>query len=145
MTVTQLRPSVVTEEVARARAAVEAAAEVPMGSLEAGEVRHALGELAMLESQVTSLKLAVLAEADLRDAAEETGAADTACGDIVSRAAVAATATTRSAGRFAGRRLPSMRITSLGSDWMGLHSLAPPGLRVHRKVGPAAGAPEPCR
>ena len=78
MTVTQLRPSVVTEEVARARAAVEAAAEVPMGSLEAGEVRHALGELAMLESQVTSLKLAVLAEADLRDAAEETGAADTA-------------------------------------------------------------------
>ena len=78
MTVTQLRPSVVTEEVARARAAVEAAAEVPMGSLDSCEVKHALAELAMLESQVTSLKLAVLAEADRRDAGEETGAADTA-------------------------------------------------------------------
>ena len=77
MTVTQLRPSVFPGEVAAARAAVAAAAGVPVGSLQGGELGEALVGLAGLESQVVALKLAVLAEADRRRVAAAAGAADT--------------------------------------------------------------------
>lgn len=78
MTVQQLRPSVFTEQIAAAHAAVESAEEVPIGSLECWDLKQSLPDLVALESQVTALKLKVLAEADVRDAAEDTGATDTA-------------------------------------------------------------------
>jgi hypothetical protein len=78
MTVSQLRCPVVPGQIAAARAAVEAAASVPATSLDVWEVTEAVAELTALESQVTSLKLSLLAEADRRDAGDETGAADTA-------------------------------------------------------------------
>jgi hypothetical protein len=78
MTVSQLRSQVVPGHVAAARAAVEAAARVQATTLDVYEVSEGIAELTALESQVTALKLSLLAEADRREAADETGAADTA-------------------------------------------------------------------
>jgi hypothetical protein len=77
MSVQQLRPPVVAGQVATARAAVEAAAGVPPGSLDRFELSEAVAELAALESQVASLRLAMLAEADERRIAQETADTDT--------------------------------------------------------------------
>lgn len=57
--------------IATAREAVEAAAEVPAGSLDRFEVSEAVAELHALESQVAALKLAMLAEAERRRLAED--------------------------------------------------------------------------
>jgi hypothetical protein len=73
MSVEQLRAPVIAGHVAAARSAVEAAAEVPVRLLDRFELGEAVAELAALESQVTALKLAMLAEADVRRVAEETG------------------------------------------------------------------------
>jgi hypothetical protein len=77
MTVHQLRPPAVAGEVAAARAAVEAAAEVPAGVLDRFELSEAVAELVALESQVAALKLSMLAEADRRQVADETADTDT--------------------------------------------------------------------
>ena len=71
MTVQQLRAPVFGRWIATARSAVEAAAEVPAGSLDRFEVSEALAELHALESQVAALKLAMLAEAEQRRLAED--------------------------------------------------------------------------
>jgi hypothetical protein len=78
VTVSQLRPSVVTGEIGAARAAVESAGAVPVGSLETWEVTDGFRQLAMLESQVHALKLQLLAEADRRRVAEADASVDTA-------------------------------------------------------------------
>lgn len=76
MTVQQLRPpAVFTDRVEAARAEVQAAAAVPLGSVEQWELGSTLAALTRLEAQVAALKLEVLAEADRRQVADE--AADT--------------------------------------------------------------------
>jgi hypothetical protein len=77
MSVTQLRTPVVTGHVAVAVEQIEAAASVPVGSLEREELPVALAGLARLESMVAALKLQVLAEADRRRVAEESAATGT--------------------------------------------------------------------
>lgn len=77
MTVHQLPRPALAGWVADARQAVAGAAGVPLGSVAGEDVEVALAELTALGSQVTALRLAVLAEADRRRLAEETGAADT--------------------------------------------------------------------
>jgi hypothetical protein len=77
MSVTQLRTPVVTGHVAVAVEQIEAAASVPVGSLEREELPTALAGLARLESMVAALKLQVLAEADRRRVAEESAATGT--------------------------------------------------------------------
>ncbi len=67
----------VAHRVAAAREAVEAAAAVPVGSLDTDEVSESLASLVALESQVAALKLTVLREADRRDLAEREAATGT--------------------------------------------------------------------
>jgi RecG-like helicase len=71
MTVQQLRAPVVAGRVAAARAAVEAAAQTPTGSLDRFEVSEAIAELHALEAQVHALKLQMLAEAERRRLEED--------------------------------------------------------------------------
>ena len=78
MTVQQLRVSVVTEQIAAARASVEAAGAVPPGLMQTYEVASSVKELAALESQVQALKLQMLVEADRRRVAEGEADVDTA-------------------------------------------------------------------
>jgi hypothetical protein len=73
MSVQQLRRPVIAGEIAAARAALEAAASVPTGSLDRFELTDGVAELAALESQVTAFRLALLADADQRQIAQETG------------------------------------------------------------------------
>jgi hypothetical protein len=73
MSVEQLHRPVIAGEIAAARAAVEAAAAVPTGVLDRFELAEGMAELAALESQVAALRLALLAEADQREVAEQTG------------------------------------------------------------------------
>ena len=58
--------------IAAGRAAVEAAGKVGSGELDRFELAEAIAELAALESQVTALKLSMLAEAESRRVAEDT-------------------------------------------------------------------------
>ncbi len=78
MSVSQLRVPVVAGHIAVAVEQIEAAAAVPVGSLEREELPAALAELSRLEAQVCSLKLQVLAEADRRKLAEDEAATGTA-------------------------------------------------------------------
>ncbi|HSE10408.1 MAG TPA: DUF222 domain-containing protein [Nocardioidaceae bacterium] len=73
MSVEQLHRPLVAPQIASARAAVESAARVPAGALDGFELGEAVAELAALEAQVAALRLAMLAEADARDVAEQTG------------------------------------------------------------------------
>ncbi|MGN6575574.1 MAG: DUF222 domain-containing protein, partial [Nocardioides sp.] len=73
----QLRAPVVAGHVAVAVEEVEAAAGVPVGSLEREELPVALADLARLESMVCALKLQVLAESDRRRLAEDEAATGT--------------------------------------------------------------------
>lgn len=57
--------------IASARESIESAAAVPPGSLGRFEVSEALAELHALESQVSAMKLAMLAEAEQRRLAED--------------------------------------------------------------------------
>ncbi len=77
MSVTQLRTPVVAGHVALAVEEIEAAAAVPVGSLEREELPIALADLSRLESMVCALKLQVLAEADRRRLAEDEAATGT--------------------------------------------------------------------
>lgn len=77
MTVQQLRPAVMATHVASARDRVGEAAALPVGGLGFDELPEVLSELAVLEAQVAALKLAVLAEADVRRVAEEEAASGT--------------------------------------------------------------------
>ncbi len=77
MSVTQLRTPVVAGHVAVAVAEIEAAAVVPVGSLEREELPVALADLARLEAMVCALKLQVLAESDRRQLAEDVAATGT--------------------------------------------------------------------
>jgi hypothetical protein len=60
MSVAQLHQPVIAGEIAAARAAVEAAASVPTGTLDRFELAEGVAELAALESQVAALRLARL-------------------------------------------------------------------------------------
>jgi hypothetical protein len=73
MSVEQLHRPVVASWIASAREAVEAAAAVPLSALDRFELGEGVAELAALESQVAALRLAMLAEADARRVADETG------------------------------------------------------------------------
>ena len=73
MSVEQLHRPVVASWIASARESVEAAGAVPLGVLDRFELGEGVAELAALESQVAALKLAMLAEADARRVADETG------------------------------------------------------------------------
>ena len=73
MSVQELRSPVVTGWVEVARESVDAAAAVPVGSLGSAELPVALSEVAVLEVKVAAFKLDLLAEADRRQVAEETG------------------------------------------------------------------------
>src|SRR5664279_5005395 len=73
MTVQQLRPPVVTGEIEAARTAIARAATTPLGSLCSRGLEDALADLISLEAQVASLRLEVLAEADRRGVAGDTG------------------------------------------------------------------------
>ena len=77
MSVTQLRTPAVAGHVALAVEEIEAAAAVPVGSLDREELPVALADLARLEAMVTSLKLQVLNEADRRRLAEDEAATGT--------------------------------------------------------------------
>lgn len=76
--VQQLRTPALARAVAAARAAVEEAAAVPVGSLDRFEVSEGLAELVALEAQATELRLRLLAEADRRELADQEAATDTA-------------------------------------------------------------------
>jgi hypothetical protein len=73
MSAEQLHRPVLAGEIAAARAAVETAAAVPPGTLDRFELSEGVAELAALESQVVALRLALVAEADERQVAEQTG------------------------------------------------------------------------
>lgn len=73
MTVQQLRPPAMSGEIAVASAALRRMAEIPVGSLGSDELPDVLSELAVLEARVGALKLDVLAEADRRQIADQTG------------------------------------------------------------------------
>jgi hypothetical protein len=77
MSVQQLRPPVFAGHVATARDAVAAAAAVPAGSLTRAELPDCLAEVASLEARVCALKHELLAEADARKLAADTGATGT--------------------------------------------------------------------
>ena len=102
MSVQQLRPPVLAGQVAAARDTITAAAAAPLGALPAGEVGPVLAEIAILESQVAALKLALLAEADRRRLAEETAATDTSAW---AAALTGTTAAVMAGGLFLARRL----------------------------------------
>jgi hypothetical protein len=72
MSAEQLHQPVIAGEIAAARAAVETASAVPTRMLDRFELAEGLAELAALESQVAALRLALLAEADQRQVAEQT-------------------------------------------------------------------------
>jgi Domain of unknown function (DUF222) len=73
MSVQQLRPPVMAGRLAAARVAVDAAAAVPIGSLSSPELPEALSDLSILEARVSALKHDVLAEADARNLAAQSG------------------------------------------------------------------------
>jgi hypothetical protein len=73
MTVQQLRSPVMATEIAAARSAFDRVTEISVGSLQRDELPEVLSELAILESRVAALKLDVLAEADRRQIADQTG------------------------------------------------------------------------
>lgn len=73
MTVQQLRPPAMAGEVAAVMRAFQHVSEIPVGSLGRDELPEVLSELAILEARVGALKLDVLAEADRRQIAEDTG------------------------------------------------------------------------
>ena len=78
MTITQLRaPGQAAACIARARRVVGEGLSVPAGALSGHELGEAIAELAALESQVASWRLALAAEADVRRVAEETADTDT--------------------------------------------------------------------
>jgi len=78
MSVHQLHAaSLPVERVAVARGAVTEAASVPADAIAGEELAGLVSELAGLEAQVTALKLDLVAEADRRNLAEDTAAADT--------------------------------------------------------------------
>jgi hypothetical protein len=60
-------------EVAAALAVLRRMAEIPVGSLGIDELPDVLSELAVLEARVGAIKLDVLAEADRRQIADQTG------------------------------------------------------------------------
>lgn len=68
---------VVIESVAAAQGAVRTAADVPAGLLGLDELTDSIAGLAVLESQVAALKLALVAEADRRKVAQASGATGT--------------------------------------------------------------------
>lgn len=68
-----LHPPRVASAIAAARDGVETAASVAPGVLDRFELGEAVAELSALESQVACLRLRLLAEADARRVAEETG------------------------------------------------------------------------
>jgi hypothetical protein len=68
---------VVVESVAAAQGSVRAAADVPTGVLGLDELTDSIAGLAVLESQVAALKLALVAEADRRKVAQLCGATGT--------------------------------------------------------------------
>jgi hypothetical protein len=72
MTVSQLRTPALAGAVADARESIGAGARVPVGSVATTELAEAISELAALESQVVSLRMALSAEADARGVAHET-------------------------------------------------------------------------
>ena len=71
------RDDQVVVAVEAARRSCEAAARVPVASLDAGALTDAISEAAVLESQASALKLSLLAEADRRRLAQELGATGT--------------------------------------------------------------------
>ncbi len=73
MTVQQLRPPAMAGEIAAVLEAFNHAVAIPVGSLGRDELPEVLSELAVLEARVGALKLDVLAEADRRQIADETG------------------------------------------------------------------------
>lgn len=73
MSVEQLHRPVVASWIASARESIEAAGAVPLGVLDRFELGEGVAELAALEAQVAALRLAMLAEADARRVADETG------------------------------------------------------------------------
>ena len=72
MSVSQLRPPVVTGWVSVAAESVASAASVAGAGLSDAELAGAVSDVAVLESQVVALKLSLLAEADRRRVAEQT-------------------------------------------------------------------------
>lgn len=77
MTVHQLRSPATAGLIAEARAAVDAGARVPEGSLANAEIEAGIAELTALESQVTAWRLRLMAEADARRVAAEKAATGT--------------------------------------------------------------------
>src|SRR3954454_9135624 len=77
MTVQPIRPPALAGCVATARASLTSAAAVPASMLSVDELTDGISALAKLESQVASLKLALLAEADSRKLAKNLGATGT--------------------------------------------------------------------
>jgi hypothetical protein len=77
MTVQPLRPPVVAGLIAAARDSVASVGRVPAGTMSAAELADAVTGLEALAAQVASVRLRVLAEADRRDVAEESGATGT--------------------------------------------------------------------
>lgn len=73
MTVQQLRAPVMAGELAAVKRAFRHATQIPVGSLGGDELPEVLSELAVLEARVGALKLEVLAEADRRRVADQTG------------------------------------------------------------------------
>ena len=73
MSVQQLRAPVMAGEVAAVASAFDRVTEIPVGSLGRDELPEVLSELAVLEARVGALKLDVLAEADRRQIADQTG------------------------------------------------------------------------
>ena len=73
MSVQQLRPPVVTGWVEVASESVTAAAAVPKAAVADAELAESLTKVAVLESQVVALKCEILAEADRRKVAGQTG------------------------------------------------------------------------
>lgn len=77
MTVQPIRPPALAGCIATARASLTSAAAVPASVLSVDELTDGISALAKLESQVASLKLALLAEADSRKVAKNLGATGT--------------------------------------------------------------------
>ena len=73
MSVQQLGSPVVPGWLEVASESVTAAAAVPRAALSDAELAEAVSEVAVLESQVAALKCEILAEADRRRVADETG------------------------------------------------------------------------
>ena len=73
MSVQQLRAPVMAGEIVAVARAFEQVREIPVGSLGRDELPEVLSELAILEARVGALKLDVLAEADRRQVADQTG------------------------------------------------------------------------